>query len=51
MKSYTVAEALAALSPFIDAEGKIIHVEKNVGIGNWGKLDFLKKNGYTVITK
>lgn len=42
---------MADLKGAINVQGKTVFVEGQVGIAGWGKLDFLKSNGYTIINK
>lgn len=51
MKNYSINGVLGELGLAISVEGKVVHVEKQIGIGSWGKLDFLKRNGYSLVTK
>jgi hypothetical protein len=51
MKNYTVSKVLGDLSGSISVKDNLITVEKVVGINSWGKLDYLKKLGYTVVTR
>lgn len=50
MKNYTVSGVLRDLAGAINTKGNTIFVERAVGINSWGKLDFLKGHGYTVVT-
>lgn len=51
MKKYTINSVMADLKGAINVQGKTVFVEGQVGIAGWGKLDFLKSNGYTIINK
>jgi hypothetical protein len=51
MKNYTVNSVLSDLKGAINVRDKVVFVEGQIGIDGWGKIDFLKRNGYTVINK
>jgi hypothetical protein len=51
MKNYTIAKVMLDLGNSINVKDKLITVERAVGINSWGKLDYLKRQGYTVITR
>jgi hypothetical protein len=48
MKNYQSVSLINELSRKFDIKGRTITITGDVGIKTWGKLDYMKKCGYSV---